>query len=175
MTSLVSAQARLINLLRLRGACLALPRISFPRLVSFHSCLRPLPVCFLLCLHPIHSRHVWFLSSAHHFHLDSSPPISNPHPHLDRRATPITNATIMAAPPTRQWGVTPPISTALPTQDELVANDNLIAELKAQNNFEPPSETERRWVINQPTKRRVVLLIVSLQKTNAAVAATGSG
>jgi poly(A) polymerase len=52
----------------------------------------------------------------------------------------------MAAQPARQWGVTPPISTVLPTKDELVANDDLIAELKAQDNFEPPSETERRYV-----------------------------
>lgn len=52
----------------------------------------------------------------------------------------------MATPPARQWGVTPPISTILPTQDELAANDDLIAELKAQNNFELPSETERRCV-----------------------------
>lgn len=50
----------------------------------------------------------------------------------------------MAAPSTRQWGVTPPISTVLPTADELAANDDLIAELKAQNNFESPAETERR-------------------------------
>lgn len=52
----------------------------------------------------------------------------------------------MAAPPARQWGVTPPISTVLPTQDELSASDDLIAELKSQNNFEPPSETERRYL-----------------------------
>ncbi|KAI2383092.1 polynucleotide adenylyltransferase, partial [Ophidiomyces ophidiicola] len=50
----------------------------------------------------------------------------------------------MAAPPTKQWGVTPPISTVLPTQSELTENDNLIAELKQQNNFEAPAETERR-------------------------------
>lgn len=52
----------------------------------------------------------------------------------------------MATPPVRQWGVTPPISMALPTKDEVAANDDLIAELKAQNNFEAPSETERRCV-----------------------------
>lgn len=52
----------------------------------------------------------------------------------------------MATPPVRQWGVTPPISTVLPTKDELSANDDLIAELKAQNNFELPTETERRCV-----------------------------
>ena len=50
----------------------------------------------------------------------------------------------MAAPPVRQWGVTPPISTVLPTPDELAANDDLITELKVQNNFESPAETERR-------------------------------
>lgn len=45
---------------------------------------------------------------------------------------------------TRQWGVTPPISTALPTAAELAANDALIEELKRQNNFETPEETQRR-------------------------------
>ncbi|WEW54776.1 polynucleotide adenylyltransferase [Emydomyces testavorans] len=50
----------------------------------------------------------------------------------------------MATPPVKQWGVTPPISTVLPTPAELAENDNLIAELKQQNNFEAPSETERR-------------------------------
>ena len=53
----------------------------------------------------------------------------------------------MAAPQqTRQWGVTPPISTALPTPAELSENDNLITELKQQNNFEAPTETERRYL-----------------------------
>ena len=52
----------------------------------------------------------------------------------------------MTAPPARQWGVTPPISTVLPLPAEKQANDDLIAELKAQNNFESPSETERRYV-----------------------------
>lgn len=44
----------------------------------------------------------------------------------------------------RQWGVTPPISTSLPTPAELLANDTLIAELKRQNNFEGSEETDRR-------------------------------
>lgn len=52
----------------------------------------------------------------------------------------------MATPPVRQWGVTPPISTVLPTKDEISANDDLISELKAQNNFEQPTETEQRCV-----------------------------
>ncbi|CAL5866937.1 uncharacterized protein PFLUO_LOCUS1149 [Penicillium psychrofluorescens] len=83
----------------------------------------------------------------------------------------------MAAPPTRQWGVTPPISTALPTQDELVANDNLIAELKAQNNFEAPSETERRKQMLQLLQRVAVefVKVVSRKKglSPAAVEAAG--
>ena len=52
----------------------------------------------------------------------------------------------MAAAPARQWGVTPPIITALPTDAEIVTNDALIAELKQQNNFEASEETEKRYV-----------------------------
>lgn len=44
----------------------------------------------------------------------------------------------------RQWGVTPPISMALPTAAELAANDALIEELKRQNNFESHEETQKR-------------------------------
>lgn len=52
----------------------------------------------------------------------------------------------MAATPIRQWGVTPPIITALPTDAEIASNDALIAELKQQNNFESADETEKRYV-----------------------------
>ena len=41
-------------------------------------------------------------------------------------------------------GLTPPISQSLPTPAELAANDALIEELKRQNNFESPEETEHR-------------------------------
>ena len=47
-------------------------------------------------------------------------------------------------PGSRQWGLTPPISVTLPTEKELTLNDLLISELKSQNNFESPEETERR-------------------------------
>jgi len=50
----------------------------------------------------------------------------------------------MATQQAKQWGVTPPISTALPAAEEVTANDDLISELRAQNNFESPIETERR-------------------------------
>lgn len=48
----------------------------------------------------------------------------------------------------KQWGTTPPVSTAFPTPQELALNDALIAELKSQNNFEPPEETKRRSVVH---------------------------
>ena len=50
----------------------------------------------------------------------------------------------MAAPKTTHKGVTPPISLAMPTTKELGINDALVDELKRQNNFETPAETERR-------------------------------
>jgi poly(A) polymerase Pap1 len=50
----------------------------------------------------------------------------------------------MAATQAKQWGTTPAISQAFPTDAEIAANDALIAELKAQNNFESVEETEKR-------------------------------
>ncbi|KAL2356898.1 Poly(A) polymerase papa [Cryomyces antarcticus] len=44
----------------------------------------------------------------------------------------------------RQWGLTPPVSMAMPTEQDLALNDSLITELKDQNTFEGPDETERR-------------------------------
>ncbi|KAJ5331823.1 Poly(A) polymerase pla1 [Penicillium atrosanguineum] len=83
----------------------------------------------------------------------------------------------MAAPPARQWGVTPPISTVLPTQDELSASDDLIAELKSQNNFEPPSETERRKQMLQLLQRVTLefVKVVSRKKGLSPAAVEASG
>ena len=50
----------------------------------------------------------------------------------------------MASPSSKQFGVTPPISSAIPTKQELEANEALTAELKKQNNFEGQAETEKR-------------------------------
>jgi poly(A) polymerase len=44
----------------------------------------------------------------------------------------------------RQWGVTAAISNASPTPQELQLNQTLIEELRNQNNFEPPEDTEKR-------------------------------
>ena len=50
----------------------------------------------------------------------------------------------MTTPTEKQWGVTPPISKALPTPADNAQNDALVAELKRQNNYEAPAETEKR-------------------------------
>ncbi|KAH6624743.1 Poly(A) polymerase central domain-containing protein [Chaetomium sp. MPI-SDFR-AT-0129] len=44
----------------------------------------------------------------------------------------------------RIYGVTPPISTALPTEQEKRLNNALHQELRAQGTFESPAETEKR-------------------------------
>ncbi|KAL2751772.1 hypothetical protein ACRALDRAFT_1066416 [Sodiomyces alcalophilus JCM 7366] len=44
----------------------------------------------------------------------------------------------------RPLGVTPPISTSLPTDSENAANESLLEELKRQNTFESPAETTKR-------------------------------
>ncbi|KAL4809219.1 Poly(A) polymerase central domain-containing protein [Aspergillus unguis] len=79
--------------------------------------------------------------------------------------------------PARQWGVTPPISMTLPTAQELSANDDLIAELKLQNNFESPAETERRKQVLQLLQRVTTefVKVVSRKKglSQAAVEAAG--
>jgi poly(A) polymerase len=44
----------------------------------------------------------------------------------------------------RQYGVTPPISSALPTDADLRLNESLLAELRSQNNFESADDTDKR-------------------------------
>lgn len=50
----------------------------------------------------------------------------------------------MSGAPPQQWGLTQPISTKLPTEEDLQQNEALLTELKSQNNFEKPEDTERR-------------------------------
>lgn len=45
---------------------------------------------------------------------------------------------------TRQYGVTPPVSTEGPTKEEIALNDMMIEELRNQNSFESEAETEKR-------------------------------
>lgn len=43
-----------------------------------------------------------------------------------------------------KYGVTPPINTKLPTEEERRLSDALIEELRRQKTFESPSETAKR-------------------------------
>jgi hypothetical protein len=52
----------------------------------------------------------------------------------------------MATPSAGQLGVTAPLSVALPTEAELQASAALVDELKRQNNYESPVETNKRYV-----------------------------
>tara|TARA_R110002060_G_scaffold53663_2_gene64334 strand:+ start:1603 stop:1830 length:228 start_codon:yes stop_codon:yes gene_type:complete len=52
----------------------------------------------------------------------------------------------MASQYVKAQGVTGPLSTAMPTAQELAANDDLVTELKRQNNYESPEETAKRYV-----------------------------
>lgn len=47
----------------------------------------------------------------------------------------------------QQYGLTPPISTAGPTDGEVLLNNELIAELKRQGSFESSQETALRGVV----------------------------
>ncbi|TVY82499.1 Poly(A) polymerase pla1 [Lachnellula suecica] len=55
----------------------------------------------------------------------------------------------MATTGTKQYGVTAPLSNALPTESENQATNALIEELKRQNNYESTSETNKRTVVLQ--------------------------
>jgi SLT domain-containing protein len=52
----------------------------------------------------------------------------------------------MATSGAGQLGVTAPLSVALPTEAELQASAALVDELKRQNNYESPAETNKRYV-----------------------------
>jgi poly(A) polymerase len=48
------------------------------------------------------------------------------------------------AQPAKQWGTTPPISTAMPRPEDHKQNGEMIEELKRENNYEAPPETQKR-------------------------------
>lgn len=45
----------------------------------------------------------------------------------------------------QMWGVTPPISTAFPTEVEKHYNEALLQELRRQGTFESATETQKRY------------------------------
>ncbi|KAK0630826.1 Poly(A) polymerase [Bombardia bombarda] len=53
----------------------------------------------------------------------------------------------------RDLGVTPPISTALPTEDEKRLSELLLRELRAQGTYESPAETNKREVVLKSLER----------------------
>ncbi|KAJ5054567.1 uncharacterized protein L3040_000837 [Drepanopeziza brunnea f. sp. 'multigermtubi'] len=53
----------------------------------------------------------------------------------------------MATPYAKALGVTPPLTSAAPTAADEAANDELISELKRQNNYETPEETAKRSAV----------------------------
>jgi poly(A) polymerase Pap1 len=48
---------------------------------------------------------------------------------------------------TRQWGITPPVSTAFPTDKDLALSEALLAELKEQKSFESTEDTNKRVAV----------------------------
>lgn len=70
----------------------------------------------------------------------------------------------MAAAPVKQYGVTPPIQSQLPTQQELAADEALVEELKRQNNFESKEETERRTRALQLIQKVVTEFVKQVSK-----------
>lgn len=46
---------------------------------------------------------------------------------------------------TKTYGVTPPISTAAPTEAEFSMNEKLIEELKREKSFESEAESQKRY------------------------------
>lgn len=64
------------------------------------------------------------------------------------------------AVPQRQWGTTPSISWTLPTEKEILQNEELTDELKKQGQYEAPGETEKKYVLTSSTPSQQPLLIV---------------
>ncbi|MCJ1285256.1 polynucleotide adenylyltransferase [Xylographa opegraphella] len=83
----------------------------------------------------------------------------------------------MATIASRYKGVTPPISTTLPTTAELKANDDLVEELKNQNNFEGSEVTERRkktlQLLQKITLEFVKVVLTKKNKPQSFINAAG--
>jgi poly(A) polymerase len=78
----------------------------------------------------------------------------------------------------RQFGVTPPISSTLPTDVELRLNEALLHELRAQNNFEATEDTEKRKKVlmqMQKTTEEFVRHVGRLKGLNPSVLESAGG
>ena len=65
----------------------------------------------------------------------------------------------------KQYGVSPPISTALPEQNDIDKNAELIEELKRENNYETQDETKKRMA-TLGTLQRCVIEFVKVVSRN---------
>ncbi|MCJ1476169.1 polynucleotide adenylyltransferase [Lambiella insularis] len=83
----------------------------------------------------------------------------------------------MANAAARYKGVTPPISTSLPSPQELKANDELVEEFKTQNNFENPEATDRRkktlQLLQKATIEFVKVVLTKKDKPQSTINAAG--
>ncbi|EEB07623.1 poly(A) polymerase Pla1 [Schizosaccharomyces japonicus yFS275] len=77
----------------------------------------------------------------------------------------------------KQWGITPPISTAPPTEKENALNTALVNELKAQNLFESAQDSEKRVRVLQELQAITTEFVrkVSLSKHMSEKMASESG
>lgn len=71
----------------------------------------------------------------------------------------------------RQWGTTPSISWTLPTEKEILQNEELTDELKRQGQYEAPGETEKKSVLCFTLSIQVILLTHHLQASSPRSAA----
>ncbi|MCJ1309324.1 polynucleotide adenylyltransferase [Agyrium rufum] len=77
----------------------------------------------------------------------------------------------------QQWGITPPISMKLPTENELKLNASLTDELKRQDNFEGSEETERRKAALQLIQKVTIefVKVVSKEQNQPQAVITSAG
>ncbi|KAK9470861.1 Poly(A) polymerase central domain-containing protein [Dipodascopsis tothii] len=77
----------------------------------------------------------------------------------------------------KTYGVTPPISTATPTESEMATNEKLIEELKRQGSFEPEQESQKRIEVlgKLQTLAEQFVRTVSLQKNMSEGMARDAG
>jgi hypothetical protein len=88
-----------------------------------------------------------------------SSPTQTPPATLCSHATAFATSTVvdMAATAPKQYGMTNPLSSALPTEAENQATNSLIEELRRQNNYESASDTNKRYIAPAPLpKERLI-------------------
>ncbi|ETN37536.1 uncharacterized protein HMPREF1541_07158 [Cyphellophora europaea CBS 101466] len=65
----------------------------------------------------------------------------------------------------KQYGVSPPISTALPEQNDVEKNAELVEELKRENNYETQDETKKRMATLGTLQRCVIEFVKEVSRS----------